>query len=622
MNSKSSHSGLRLRLMVVGIPVYSINPFADLIGKWIQCSGEEWTVNRLKNLKTYLIHQYTGQAFDYSLAKNRHGEVKGIVGSLMRFALRSPGNFSKVINAFMAYSHWVSETLTKSQRMKFLDAVSAPSVIVTDGLANALERTTQVIVGSHKVTGTPSCLIEWMGSPTKRSPTALNKSVPQNSSISSELLLLDNEETWQHVKGLWTEIYSHVFKGYDVHRFVDDAHYDTVDHGSMVAGEVHFLQEPGYKLRSIASPYRMFQVASEPLKNTLKGIVAQLEWDCTHDQARAYPYVQEALSQHKMVHSVDLSSATDMFPLSLQTIVLKTIFGNEDPYVKLFETVSRADWRSELGLIRWNKGQPLGFNPSFFAFTLTHGLLLRTLLNERWNGQFFVVGDDVLILDDRLYHRYISTLSQLGCPYSTTKSINSCELAEFAGKLILSNMVIPQLKWRSVSDDNFLDLARVVGRRLRLILSKRQNEVLNFFAHVPDFIHPLGLNWSFPGSNLENMIEKGLQIAVKESVLNSLTGLSGRINRQLYADYGPHTQDLSRYIQKDVVAEGIRAFDEKVIAVFRSLGFARFRNEYFLEGLRDIPRASSNDELPLETKEPGRVSLLRRLFRMFSNSTT
>jgi len=387
----------------------------------------------------------------------------------------------------------------------------------------------------------------------------------------------------------------------------------------MVAGEVHFLQEPGYKLRSIASPFRLFQVASEPLKNDLKRIVASVPWDCTHDQGRAFGPIQEAIRSKKVIHSVDLSNATDYFPLELQEMVLSTIYGHTSPYLKLFRDVSRSNFKSEMGMIRWTRGQPLGFGPSFFLFTLSHGLLLYGLNGYRWDNDFYVVGDDVVILNDTLYHSYIHALSVLECPYSPDKSVSSSELAEFAGKLILSDLVVPQLKWRQVSDDNFIDLARLIGPRIRRLLSKKQREIIDVFAHIPDFIHPYGLNWSYKGSTLEKMVKDGLELSFEQSVLSSLTGLSGSVNKQLYASYGHLTDDLKTLIKTDEIRDEIRTFDEKVRSVFLKLGFARKQYEYFLEGLKDIPEVHVDDAnhhmLPLETKEPSRASLVQRLSR-------
>jgi len=620
MNSsamRSSRSGLSLRLSVIGVPTYAINPFVDLLLKWTVCSGEEWTVKRCKSLKLTLIQLRSKSPVTTPLARNRKGEIKGVIGSLLRWALKSDKNFYKVLSAFMAYTHWTSVKLTDAQKKKFLTAVNANPVVIPNSFIRSFGRTIKATIRERTIRGNPQPLLIWRGSPNKRAPTVNIGPVPQSEKLLSEVFLTDNDQTWKHVKSLWHDIYCHVFKGIDIHRFCDSVHEDDISYTPMVAGEVHFLQEPGYKLRSIASPYRLFQVASQPLKNDLGQLVRTLDWDCTHDQGKAMPFIKEALLNKRFVHSVDLSSATDYFPYELQQIVLETIYGKDNSYVKLFRDVSRANWHSELGEIVWRKGQPLGFNPSFFTFTLTHGLVLLTLLGRKYNHEFFVLGDDVVILDKRLFNDYISFLSTAACPYAADKTLISNELAEFAGKVITSENIYPQLKWRKISDDNFLDLARLIGPRIRLLLSKKQNEILDVFAHIPDFIHPYGLNWSYPGSNLEMMIKDGLMLCFKERVLDSLTGLSSHVNNQIYSDYGTSTNDLVNIILQDDIKEEVSTFDEKVKSVFLKSGFARKHYEYFLEGLKDIPLAlwdeSNHPELPFAEVQPSRVTLKQRL---------
>jgi len=615
--STCSISGLSLRLFVTGIPKHCINPLSELIWQWKTCSGEEWTVNRLKAIKVALIHQRSEIPLSIPLARNRKGGIKGVIGYLFKWATKNDSNFSKVVNAFMAYTYWTSDLLVKSQRKKFLEATAAQPKALPWLFSRSFRRTIEGVIQKRTIVRTPTPLVLYRGSPSKKAPTKYG-SQRQSEKLLLELKLLDNQQTCDHVLRLWEPIYKWVFKGLDVKRLIDETHEDCINHEPMVGGEVHFLQEPGYKLRSIASPFRLFQVASEPLKDDLKDLIQRLPWDCTHDQGRAFLPVQQQIKAKKVVHSVDLSSATDLFPYDLQEIVLETIYGKECPHIRLFREVSKSVWNSDIGAIRWTKGQPLGFNPSFFLFTLTHGLLLFHLNGGKYNNEFFVVGDDVVILDTELYTKYISFLNYMECPYSASKSINSAELAEFAGKLILSDLVIPQLKWRQVSDDSFIDLARLIGPRIRLLLSSKQCKVLDVFSHVSNLVHPYGLNWSYEGSNLHQMILNGLKLTLDESVLASLTGLSGRVNNQLYADYGPYSQDLIDIVLTEELHHEIKTFDVKVLSVFSRLGFARKNYEYFLEGLKDIPETHAKvfnipSMLPPEEVPPSRVTLLQRL---------
>lgn len=617
---KTQQSGFGRRLWVIGTPTYAIRPFSDLVAKWARCSGEEWTVNRLKDLKQIMIHLYAHQPYTpkFCYRKNRKGDFAGVLGSLLRYGLKGRKQFSTVINTFMSYTYWTSECLTEAQKEKFLNAVTATPPEIRRSVLHTLAGTTRHYVHPRSVKRAPLPLVLYRGSHDKWAPTLHYGRMRQDTAIFEDFSLMKHAPVTLHMRRYWP-IYKEALKGTYLCESPDDYFFGSTsyllgneyDPREIPVGEVHFLQEPGYKLRSIASPYRLFQVVTEPLKLELKEVAQSLPWDCTHDQTKAWPYIQEALRAGKTVYSVDLSSATDYFPLELQRTVLETIFGPDDQHVKLFCELSSGMFQSELGNVHWNRGQPLGFNPSFFAFTVTHGLLLQSLSTKDYDHQFFVVGDDVVILDKTLHDRYTSLLLELGCPYSPDKSIASSVLAEFAGKLCLDNVVVPQLKWRKLSDDNFLDLARLYGPRMRLLMSRKQRRVLDVFAHVPDFIHGMGLNWSKPGSTLQSMIEESLPLAFRESSLSSLVGVSKVVNQNLYSD-SPLTREFLDFIDDDYIRKLASTFDEKVASVFRKAwGHAVEAVSFLL--FSDIPRAIGNTELPLETPPKGRQSLLDKL---------
>jgi hypothetical protein len=157
-----------------------------------------------------------------------------------------------------------------------------------------------------------------------------------------------------------------------------------------------------------------------------------------------------------------------------------------------------------VGNISWKRGQPLGLYPSFGSFALTHGLLILGLLDQEYDHQFFVLGDDVVILDTQLADKYMQLLSILGCPYSDSKTIRSDKLCEFAGKIVTSSQVIPQLKWRNCSDDSFLDIIRLLGPKAVELLRGRQKRVIATIQAVPEFLG--GLGWNSKGLPLEERL--------------------------------------------------------------------------------------------------------------------
>jgi hypothetical protein len=307
---------------------------------------------------------------------------------------------------------------------------------------------------------------------------------------------------------------------------------------------------------------------------------------------------------------VDLSSATDLFPLSVQETALRAILGqSSQQHVDLFVEISRSVWKSSIGDIRWTKGQPLGLFPSFAAFTLTHGLLLYYLADGDYHNQFFVVGDDVVILEDNLRDRYISMLERMRCPWSQDKSISSHKLSEFPGKIITSTKVIPQMKWRRMSDDSFLDIARLLGRRSRSLLSERQKLVFDAVAHLCE---PVGLNFSMPGDNLATMIERTLDFYQPDKlVLGSLVGLRKKLNHLVYVS--------SEILDAGQLQEISATFDEKVKAVFAQTIFNRFEAclEMGIDGLCTIPEALElYPRLPTKSSTSERKSTLVRYERI------
>lgn len=523
----------------------------------------------------------------------------------------------------MAYTFYIFPCSTAEQEKKFLTAVTSDVPTGIDqAFAKSFHKTINRHVHCRSVLGQVEPLVVYRGSSEKKSPRLWGRrSVKQDSNVLAERDFF-NTPGGLDLLCRYPEYYLEQLRGlsdYEYFSWVVSNHLENVrNHGGaeqapFMGGEVHFLQEPGGKLRSVASPFRVHQRALAPLGKSLYSLVQQLPWDCTFDQTRAHPFIQSHLAQGKCVHSVDLSSATDYFPLDLQMVALRAIFGDQERSLDLFEEVSRSQWKSPVGEVQWHRGQPLGLYPSFAAFTLTHGLLLLHLAGS-FRNQFFVVGDDVVILSDELYDRYISMLDRMGCPWSSDKSLSSSLLAEFAGKVITSQAVIPQMKWRRLSDDNFLDIARLLGPRSRCLLSRRQKRIFDELAH---FVEPVGLNFSYPGSNLVSMVEATLRFYhPEEVVLGSLMGLRRRMQEILYSSDDFEGDPL-------VLNEIATTFDEKVKLALSRTVFSRWESSISLglEGLETMPEAVGVNHLPPKVVSPSRITTLVRWERYLANRT-
>lgn len=614
--------GLSRRLFVIGIPSYTIKPFLAEMVKWENCNGVEWTTKRLKSLKVDLIRRHSHLEPLTWVRKNRRKDVAGVIGSLFRWSDQSERNFAKCIQAFMAYTFYIYPSLTESQKDKFLSGIqpSNPHHLSSKTLLSFRETVEAAV--HRRLVGVPhQPLVVYRGSPDKRAPRLFGrKSVPQNEKILDDLQIFNTSEglslycefsslyrpLLQGCKERRDRLDSIARNNYYVTRGIPRPDY------SPYGGEIHFLQEPGGKLRSVASPLRIHQEALRPLGEEIYRLIQLLPWDCTFDQSRALPHIQSHLLSGGQVHSVDLSSATDHFPLDLQEVALRAIFGDSDPSIDLFVKISRSRWKSPIGELMWTKGQPLGLYPSFGAFTLTHGLLLLHLAGGHYDNQFFVVGDDVVILEDSLRDSYISMLDQMSCPWSEDKSLSSSKLAEFAGKIITPTRVIPQLKWRKMSNDNFLDLCRLLGKKSRCLLSSRQKEVFDKVQHL---VEPVGLNFSYPGSNLTKMVEDTLDFYQPEKViLGSLMGLRKSINHLIY-----HSSEV---LCSDELEELSATFDEKVKSALSKTLFSRWSTSCSIgvDGLSSLPEALGIDSrLPLVCPPLSRRSTLDRYLRIIQS---
>jgi len=234
--------------------------------------------------------------------------------------------------------------------------------------------------------------------------------------------------------------------------------------GEIPVGVVAAIQEKGAKLRAVASPHPSYQWVLGPLASVLYEALRGLEEDCTFDQSKAMPVIRSWLQDGETVHSVDLSDATNQFPLEYQLELLRDWLGERWSWqVDIFEAASRGQWVVGRGFpnhpagseVKWTKGQPLGLRCSFPSFALAHNALLW-FLRELVGGDYRVLGDDVVIRGDRLAREYKRWLQRLGVQYSAEKTITSSQLAEFAGMVITRGGWANKWNWAEPTSDGAL----------------------------------------------------------------------------------------------------------------------------------------------------------------------
>jgi len=487
-----ANMGLATYHAALGLPTGQLASLEKQVEKWVEKNGIEWTVNRCKTLYTDFVRYRAGlPSVGKWYAKNSNGLPKGIYSYFFRTSVRSKKHRFACGVALRMYTRYISSDTTGLQMSKWLSGVtssptSIPSEIVTGVIEAGLKAVGRIVA----VPLQPS-FISYTPSPGKRVPLSNGKTAPEETHWTSQWETLRRTKTGRRLSSKYPLIFQGVMSGFQAMLCGKD-HMSLSDYD--IVGKIGLIQEPGFKLRAVANPNRVYQVALKPLGDAIYDILKGIPWDCTHQQDLGFSVIQQHLQQNKRCHCLDLSGATDYFPLSLQVDLLSQLLPGHKDYIDLFVDLSRSDWALNNETIKWTKGQPLGLYPSFGAFALTHGMLLYYLNNFKHNNAFFVLGDDVIIMDDSLALRYIKCLKALECPISESKSITSAYLAEFGGKLISKDVIEPQLKWKHLSDDNFVDIMKLLGPHALRLLRPQQRKVVKAIWDIPDFVGGIGFN--------------------------------------------------------------------------------------------------------------------------------
>lgn len=129
--------------------------------------------------------------------------------------------------------------------------------------------------------------------------------------------------------------------------------------------------------------------------------------------------------------------------------------------------------------IRYSVGNPMGFYSSWASFALSHHFVVFWCceeLNIRWStAKYVILGDDILIGDDRLGELYRTKILSLGVEISEQKSFTSTEVCEFAKRYIFRGEEVSPFPLSSVQNnlgDVSLLVASVMGEERKGFISK------------------------------------------------------------------------------------------------------------------------------------------------------
>jgi hypothetical protein len=191
------------------------------------------------------------------------------------------------------------------------------------------------------------------------------------------------------------------------------------------------------KVRVVAIGDYFSQTVLKPLHQYLFRVLKKIPQDVTFDQGGFV----EKVKDWDIYYSVDLSSATDRFPIHF----IKQIFDYHFPstYVEAWMDIMVGypfDVPKTDKKISYSVGNPMGFYSSWASFAVAHHYIFYHLSHQLgipWKDlKYVVLGDDVLIGDRQLGELYIGFVKSLGVDISELKTHKSTTTLEFAKRWI------------------------------------------------------------------------------------------------------------------------------------------------------------------------------------------
>jgi len=242
------------------------------------------------------------------------------------------------------------------------------------------------------------------------------------------------------------------------------------DPGTGLIRKVVAIQDAEGKSRVIAMVDYFSQTVLKPLHLYLFRLLAAISQDVTFDQGS----FKEKVSGWPVGvwYSVDLSKATDRFPIDLIALLLGGRFS--EPYVRAWrEVMVGYPFSSDTGEVSYSVGNPMGAYSSWSSFALCHHFVMYRVSRELgipWADlQYVILGDDILIGNARAGERYIRLIRELGVEVSPTKTFVSSEMCEFAKRYLFRGTEVSPFPVSSISETREVSLlvGSLLGARMK-----------------------------------------------------------------------------------------------------------------------------------------------------------
>ncbi|AKN79252.1 RNA-dependent RNA polymerases [Alternaria brassicicola mitovirus] len=217
-------------------------------------------------------------------------------------------------------------------------------------------------------------------------------------------------------------------------------------------GKLAFIYDPECKLRIVAIVDYYTQLFLKPIHEKIFKKLENLPQDRTFTQDPFNIWKDDG----NRFWSLDLSSATDRYPITLQRRLLEQMFN--DRLAKSWEYIlSTREFKTPEGnFLKYSVGQPMGAYSSWASFTITHHLVVQWCAKlEGFNNfsDYILLGDDIVIKNDKVAKRYKEWTNYLGVSISEHKTHVSFDTYEFAKRWISKGKEITGLPLNGIIEN-------------------------------------------------------------------------------------------------------------------------------------------------------------------------
>jgi len=282
-------------------------------------------------------------------------------------------------------------------------------------------------------------------------------------------------------------------------------------------GKLSIKSEAAGKERVFAMVDFWTQQALKPIHEMLFKFLRNLPNDGTFNQELSVKRAGQKAILYGKSYGYDLTAATDRLPLSLQKVVLNNIIPTlGDLWAKLLTerdyylmlphymckehglpfTKGEREKALELGfpipthitlndkvfdiiwnykskpyiLLNYTVGQPMGALSSWAMLAVTHHFIVQLAFRQAygmslqipytqdtWYSGYELLGDDIILFDQKVAKEYLVIMDRLGVPINTSKSVCANNaVAEFAKVTTLNGKDVSAISWKQFMAGNTL----------------------------------------------------------------------------------------------------------------------------------------------------------------------